>query len=126
MANSAWFFSTIAQAVAAAIGFVIAFTATVYSVRRTRFQGKLREFQSDVGAIHEDFGPAIDAFADYFREEHDFPTRAEIDDLEAWKSGIDKPILGEFWYNLDRVHAHISSIPSEDKPENLKTNFGCV
>lgn len=123
MAEPAWFFSTIAQAVAASIGFVIAFTATVYASRQARFQTRLTGFQQDIGELHSDYGPAIDSFSQFFKSEYEFADRVSIEDVDEWIDESTHSEVAEFWIQLDRVYSQLSSIPSTDDSTELSNRF---
>lgn len=114
MVEPAWFFSTLAQAVAASIGFVIAFTAAVYAARRGRFQQRLRDFQADVGELYDTYGEMVTILVDWFADQHGINPR------EAPVSG--EP-FDDFVRSLAGIEKGLQDVPSLDDLGELQTQF---
>lgn len=72
MADSTWFFSTLAQATAASIGFVVAFAAALYSVRRAKRQRIVGEFQEDIREYFDRVQPVAEEMRKKLRDVGEF------------------------------------------------------
>jgi hypothetical protein len=129
MPAPAWFFSTLAQAIAAAIGFVIAFTASVYSFRNSVFRERVSTFQRDIGELHSIYGPILDALEDYLRENAEFDSSSEIwinlqhENLDDWANKQPDPQSAKVWAHVKAVSDFLSVIPSEESPEQIQIHF---
>lgn len=66
MASPEWFFSTIAQAAAAIVGFVIAFSAIIYQMERRRREQRTEELREHLSDLHSKYMDVIAVMASGF------------------------------------------------------------
>lgn len=89
MAPPAWFYSTIAQAAAAIIGFAIAFTIATYVSQRERMNRQTDEFRKNGREVRERYYYTFERMADTLFDEGDFTHPSESIDLAA-EDGVEQ------------------------------------
>jgi len=110
MPAPAWFFSTLAQAIAAAIGFVIAFTASYYTSRKQRISGKTDALIEDLRDLDERYRRVVQEISRNLLQQGNFNPSSDVTELN-----VDQEEIGEWaqeqrdtstaylWANLTRV-----------------------
>jgi hypothetical protein len=113
MVDPAWFFSTLAQATAASIGFLIAFLAALYTARKSKTQANYREFMTQLQKIEADYKPLLRRMEKQMTGITEFPVAdgtienaCEIDipqsEIENIAGEYDQPTAIKMWANLKR------------------------
>lgn len=113
MVDPAWFFSTLAQATAASIGFLIAFLAALYTARKNKTQNNYREFMSQLQRIEANYRPLLYRMEKQLSGVTDFPVAdgtienaCEIDlsqsEIEDIAEEYNQPTAVKMWANLKR------------------------
>lgn len=132
MVNPAWFFSTLAQAVAAAIGFVIAFTASIYTIRRSRTQERVHRLQEDIGEVHRTYSKVIKEMSDNISDNFNYDVssvfnsgnQAEFSELSEdqkrmWILNQNSTVAATIWVELKILHTLLQSVPSSSNHERI-------
>lgn len=130
MADPAWFFSTIAQAIAAAIGFVLAFTATIYTVRKNRIRQKLGRFLDSIDVTYRDFDEPLLSITEDLREKGTFSAPfagltiafSDNPDIDGWAEDEDSTV-GVLWANLLKIHGSLNSASSASNSGDIPSSF---
>jgi hypothetical protein len=113
MVNPAWFFSTLAQATAASIGFLIAFLAALYTARKSETQNNYRELMDQLQQTESDYKPVLRRMEKQLTGVTDFPVAdgtienaCEIDlpqsDIENIAEEYNQSSAVKMWANLKR------------------------
>lgn len=129
MVKPAWFFSTLAQSTAAAVGFVIAFLASQYSVRRGRFRERAKNAEDDVVEfVNKYSGEFEEVYEELLRFDHTDDPRSVITDLKAkssrreyreWSESKEERALAMVYW----VNRLFSQIESAAEPRDVFKNF---
>jgi hypothetical protein len=121
MVDPAWFFSTLAQATAASIGFLIAFLAALYTARKNKTQDNYREFMNQLQQIETNYKPLLRQMQKQLVGVTDFPvsdgTIEETCEIDLSQSKIediaeeyDQPTAVRMWANLNRSQKILDQI----------------
>jgi hypothetical protein len=134
MVDPAWFFSTLAQATAASIGFLIAFLAALYTGRKNKTQGNYREFMSQLQQIEANYKPLLRRMEKQMTGVTDFPvadgtiekaceidlTQSEIEDIAE---EYEQSTAVKMWANLNRSQKILDRLilpqPNNKKIEHI-------
>lgn len=147
MAPPARFFSTLAQATAAAVGFVIAFVSSVYAVRKGRANQEIRDFKEEYQYIHEDYNDLFTAIPsgivehrdvnvntlsetthdilnmDFTSSKRGFDYRKKVDDI------IEEKEIGEYgklWVKIVVSRHLMSDLLQEEDVRVIQNKFSTV
>lgn len=129
MANAAWFFSTLAQSTAATVGFLIAFLASQYSVRRGRFRERAKQAEGDAQEFVRNYGHTFEEIQDELTRMNqtddprflitELKEKSSRDKIQTWAESNEERALGSvYWVN--RLFAQIESAA---EPEDVFKNF---
>lgn len=130
-----WFFSTIAQASAASIGFLIAFIAAQYSSRKNKHQENYNRLLDRLEEIEENYNPILGKLEDQLTGVTSFPSAGggidrafEIDvsqdDIEQVANQFSQPEAVKVYANLKRSQKLLNNLilpqPNNKKKEQLR------
>lgn len=119
MVSPAWFFSTLAQATAAIIGFVIAFGAVLHQLERRHRERRTQELREELLDLKEEFlqrGGNISAMLQPFVTGDNFET--VVEEVKTNNPDLKYPILAEMWYHTGRINVIAGNIDSAPKPQD--------
>lgn len=130
MPAPAWFFSTLAQAIAAAIGFVIAFTASYYTSRKQRIGGKTDALIKDLRDLDERYRRVIQEISRNLLQQGDFSPSSDVTELDVeqedigeWAQEQRDTSTAHLWANLTRISDILAQFqirsPNEKTREQL-------
>ncbi len=133
MVSPEWFFSTLAQATAASIGFILAFVAVLYSARKSQTSNRKFRLMDHLQNIEREFDPVLGAVCDYLSEKGEFSDEElkqsiKIDDsqekIEEMTEKYQNPISAKLYANLIRTQDILNLIvtpqPNEVKRKHLQ------
>lgn len=138
MADSTWFFSTIAQATAASIGFVIAFAAALYSTRRSRRHSLVREFQQDIKEFYDQTDGPLQEMENSLRSYGDFEPAAGLELFRAagkgeagevssiileWAERQEDPVAAHLYGNIRWMHLLVRRLRSDSSIKQMEEMF---
>lgn len=130
-----WFFSTIAQASAASIGFLIAFIAAQYSSRKNKHQDNYNRLLDRLEEIEEDYNPILGKMEDQLTGVTNFPSHgggidsafqidATQDEIKQVANGFSQSEAVKVYANLKRSQKLLNSLilpqPNNKKKEYLR------
>lgn len=125
-----WFFSTLAQAVAASIGFLLAFLAAIYSTRKARVNDRTLRLLEHISEVESKFDPLLEAMSRHLVAKAGIPVEGggiaemkEIDlsqeQLEQMAEGYEKPNARVLYANLERTQKILDFLVGP-QPNNKK------
>lgn len=130
MASPAWFYSTIAQAAAAIIGFAIAFTISTYVSRRERMNRLTDEFKDHGREIQERYYYTFEHMSDLIQDMGNFSPPSErfnlakengAEELEQWANDQCDTQMARAWGYissvLDLLDKVVSPVDEETKEQ---------
>jgi len=130
-----WFFSTIAQASAASIGFLIAFIAAQYSSRKSKHQDNYNRLLDRLEEIEENYNPILGKMEDQLTGVTSFPSLdggidrafdidATQDDIEQVANQFSQSESVKVYANLKRSQKILNHLilpqPNSKKREHLR------
>ena len=135
MVSPEWFFSTLAQATAASIGFILAFVAALYGARKSQTANRKFRLMDHLQEVEEEFDPALEAMSDHLAAKGGFPVAGDTinqmkeierdqDELEDMAQNFQNPTAVKLCANLIRTQKILDLIvtpqPNRTKEEYLK------
>jgi len=129
-----WFFSTLAQASAASIGFLLAFIAAIYSTRKSRVNDRTLRLLEHISEVETEYDPLLDAMSRHLAAKSGIPvegggmtkmkeTDLNQDELEQLAEGYEKPNVRILYANLERTQKLLDFLvgpqPNNKKAEQL-------
>jgi hypothetical protein len=135
MVSPDWFFSTLAQATAASIGFILAFVAALYGARKSQTANRKFRLMDHLQEVEEEFDPTIEAMSDHLAAKGGFPVAGNIisqmkvierdqDELEKMAQNFQNPTAVKLYANLIRTQKILDLIvtpqPNRTKEEYLQ------
>lgn len=131
MASPEWFFSTMAQSVAAIIGFIMAFTAVLYSLERQRREERTDDLRAELIDLRDKYIDILDKiesalFDRLFQDD----IKDKIGDKDAQKrkkeieeiideENIKNPDTMFFWWHVNRITNLLDDIEGSSDPMSL-------
>lgn len=131
-----WFFSTLAQAAAASIGFILAFVTVIYSTRKNRVNDRTQRLVEHLSSVESEFDPLLEAMEQHLASTAGIPVAGgsispmkEIelgqDELEEMAEGHSKPNTRILYANIVRTQKLLNLLvgpqPSDKKAEHLRS-----
>jgi hypothetical protein len=127
-----WFFSTLAQASAASIGFLLAFIAAIYSTRKSRVNDRTLRLLEHLSDTESEFDPLLDAMSRHISATAGIPVEGngisemkEInlnqEEIQEMAEGFDKPNTMVFYANLERAKKLMNLLVGP-QPNNKKAD----
>jgi hypothetical protein len=126
MANPAWFFSTLAQATAAIVGFFIALATVIYQLERAEKRRKTEDLRDSFEEFRDFFLPHFSVMSHQLLAliNERLPDRvAESQDLDERKKELlngdfDMPHTIYLWSLIRDINIKLKSIAPAAEPEN--------
>lgn len=127
-----WFFSTLAQASAASIGFLLAFIAAIYSTRKSRVNDRTLRLLEHLSGTESEFDPLLDAMSRHLSATAGIPVEGngisemkEVslsqEEIQEMAEGFDKPNTMVFYANLERTKKLMNLLVGP-QPNNKKAD----
>jgi len=128
-----WFFSTLAQATAASIGFILALVAALYGARKSQTSNRKFRLMDHLQAVEEEFDPALEAMSDHLAAKGEFPVSGERidqmkkierdqDQLEKMAQHFQEPTAVKLYANLIRTQKILDHIVTP-QPNRTKKQY---
>lgn len=126
------FFSTLVQATAASIGFLLAFIAVLYSTRKSQTSNRKFRLIDHLKDVEEEFDPLLESIEEQLRAVGDFPaTNSRIekmkeieidqDELEELAGHFDHPRAVKLYANVVRTQKILNLIVTPQPNEKKST-----
>jgi len=133
MVSPAWFFSTLAQATAASIGFILAFVAALYSARKSQTANRKFRLMDHLREVEEEFDPLLEAMSNHLAAKGEFPVAGDTisqmkdierdqDELENMAQEFKTPKAVKLYANLTRTQ-NILDIIVTPQPNRTKEEY---
>lgn len=130
MAEASWFFSTIAQASATVVGFVLAFTAGIYTIRKNRIRQQVARYLDGMDSIYRDFDEPLLSMTDDLKDKGDFSAplgglSIQFDpdrDLVEWAKEEDSSVA-VLWAHLVKIHNNLLLASSSSNAGDIPDSF---
>jgi hypothetical protein len=127
-----WFFSTLAQASAASIGFLLAFIAAIYSTRKSRVNDRTLRLLEHLSDTESEFDPLLDAMSRHISATAGIPVEGNVisemkeinlnqEEIQEMAEGFDKPNTMVFYANLERAKKLMNLLVGP-QPNNKKAD----
>lgn len=134
MIDPVWFFSTLAQATAASIGFVIAFSAALYSSRRSSRQERINRFKDDMRQYREEVEDVTEEMAQTLQQRGSFKRNREIyqqetssvditSEIREWANNQPEPQVALIWANISWFRSVLQRLREDVDPANMESDF---
>ena len=129
------FFSTVAQATAASIGFILAFIAVLYSTRKAQTSNRKFRLTDHLKEVESEFDPVLEAIERQLSSKGDFPVAGggisemkkigiSQDRLDELAEGFDQELAVKLYANVVRAQKLLNLLvtpqPNEEKREYLE------
>jgi len=134
MIDPVWYFSTLAQATAASIGFVIAFSAALFTSRRNQKGERVNQFKRDIWQFQEDFENTITTMTSVLRECGNFEYGHGVylqgekasdtrDEIREWADSQPDPHCAYLYKNLQWLRMSLHKSQDATDPKEMKDYF---
>ena len=126
MVDPAWFFSTLAQATATIIGFLIALAAVVYQLDKIEKRGKTRDLRNSYAEFRELYLPHFSLMSHHFLSLINERLPDDVAESESLEERKDEILTQEFdmphticlWSIVRDINLKLKSIAPAAEPEN--------
>lgn len=147
MPSPAWFFSTVAQAMATIIAFIISLIAVLHQLRYDRKKRRIEDFKKQLAEFDQKYSNSTDDVMTVLKEFYDDSVPYKVPEPEKISSDLvgselnegikENPVSNAVWlhiYNINRVLSTISSrediergqMPEEDNITEIKESIDYI
>ncbi|QCW02920.1 hypothetical protein [Natrinema pallidum] len=131
MEGGNYFFSSLAQVVATAIGFILAFSGVIYTIQKNRAREEIGRMIEETAPVYKKYGDITSTVTDELWEEGDFaaPFKGlthmfmKDPDLESWAEKQDDQTTALLWAHLRQINTKLLLISSTSNAGNVTAEF---